>query len=69
MFEHVCVQAVKRAQKKNVMTSLSPAEGHSTAEHTASQPKVRSLLFFTLTTQIAFHNVLHAFINWPVYVV
>lgn len=62
MFECVCVQAMIRAQKKTAMTSLSPAEGHSTAEHTAGQPRVRSLLFFT--TQIPFHSVLHTIIKW-----
>lgn len=61
MFELVCVQAVKRAQKKTVMTPLSPAESQSTAEHIASQPRVRGLLF--IMTQIAFHSVIHTIMN------
>lgn len=49
MFESVCSQAVKRAQKKAQMT-LSTAAGSNTADRTASHGSVSSLLFFTPTT-------------------
>lgn len=50
MFESVCSQAVKRAQKKAQMTLLSTAAGSNTADRTASHGSVSSLLFFTPTT-------------------